>query len=229
MNRKDFEKYLQDNKINCDAESFYAYMSLLQEWNEKINLTALTSEEDVLEKHFVDSLIIHKYLGTSKTVCDVGTGAGFPGVVLAMINKDIKVTLVEPIKKRCVFLNELITELKLNNVEVVNKRAEDFASTNRESYDFVCARAVANLQILSELCLPLVKVDGIFLAMKGGNASQEIEDSQKAIDLLGGKIEFINEDKLPNQDLRNNILIRKIKKTPSKYPRVFAKIKKNPL
>ena len=146
-----------------------------------------------------------------------------------MINKDIKVTLVEPIKKRCVFLNELITELKLNNVEVVNKRAEDFASTNRESYDFVCARAVANLQILSELCLPLVKVDGIFLAMKGGNASQEIEDSQKAIDLLGGKIEFINEDKLPNQDLRNNILIRKIKKTPSKYPRVFAKIKKNPL
>lgn len=143
------------------------YADLLKEWNEKMNLTAIVEKEEVIEKHFFDSLLLLNYVDKCETLADIGTGAGFPGMVIAIAKPEIKVTLIEPTGKRCTFLETIKKELSLDNVEIINQRAEECVSIYREMYDVVTARAVANLQILAELCIPFVKINGKFISMKG--------------------------------------------------------------
>lgn len=216
---------------DVQAKQFYTYMNLLIEWNKKINLTAITEENEIVTKHFVDSLIISKYLQESKNVMDIGTGAGFPGVPLKIINNDINMELLDSLNKRIIFLNEVIIQLELRNINAIHSRAEDLARINkyREKYDVVVSRAVARLNILLEYMIPFVKVGGICICMKGSNID-ELEEAKKAINILGGKIEKIEEISLPDTDIkRNNIIIKKIKNTPDEYPRKAGIPTKNPI
>lgn len=217
---------LDDNKI----EKFYNYMNLLLEWNEKINLTAITEPNEVILKHFVDSATILKYIENDMKVVDVGTGAGFPGIPLNIINNKAKYTLVDSLNKRINFLNDVIDKIELKNIKAEHSRIEDFAKNNKESYDIATSRAVASLNILLEYLLPLVKVGGICICMKGSNIKEEIENSTKALEILGGKIEKIEEITLPDSDIvRNIIIIRKVKNTPNKYPRKAGIPSKEPI
>ena len=217
-------------KISEDiTEKLKKYHELLSSWNEKINLTAITDEEEVIEKHYFDCIRPLEKLKNDGKVIDVGSGAGFPGLVFKIIRPNYEMTLLEPNNKRVTFLKEVIRELDLKDIEVVNQRSEDFAKENRENYDFVCARAVANLNILSELCLPLVKENGIFLAMKGSKANEELIEAKEAISKLGAKLETKQEYELPSGGLRTNLFFKKINKTPDKYPRAYSQIKKKPL
>lgn len=203
------------------------YYNLLKEWNQKINLTKIIKKEDVYLKHFYDSLTltnIYKF-EQCQNLCDVGTGAGFPGIVLKIIFPHLKVTLIESIKKKIFFLTDLIKKLKLNDVEIINKRVEEYGKNNREKYDLVVVRALANFNIICELCLPLVKEKGYFIAMK----SQE-KIKKDIPNKLGGKIIEIKELFLPyEKSLRKLIKIKKIIKTNKKYPRPFSQIKNKPL
>lgn len=211
---------------------FYEYMNLLLEWNEKINLTAITEPEEIILKHFIDSLTINKYIEKNKTLADVGTGAGFPGIPLKIYRPDLNVTLVDSLNKRINFLNEVISDLDLKNINTVHSRIEDFGKDKkyRESFDYVTARAVANLTTLSEYLIPISKVNGKCICMKGNDVKEEIKDSEKAINLLGGKIDKVDYFELPNSDIsRNVIIIDKIKNTPSKYPRKAGMPSKEPL
>ena len=205
-------------------QQFRTYTSLLQEWNEKINLTSLNETSEIYEKHFYDSLLIKRLVYFEGEMCDVGSGAGFPGIPCKIVFPELALTIVEPIKKRCKFLEILCKELQIN-VNIVNGRAEEIT----KEYDIVTARAVANLRILAELCIPLVKKDGYFIAMKGSQGLIEKREAQKATTFLG--CEQINEDaiKLPDEATRINLLYKKVRNTPVGYPRMYAKIKKNPL
>lgn len=205
------------------------YRRHLQTVNQVMNLTALTSDEDIEQKHFYDALLITRYVGSANTILDVGSGAGFPGMVLAIVFPDKKVTLLEPIGKRCRFLNEVTALLNLEHVTVVNARSEDYVKTDRERYDFVCARAVASLAVLAELCLPLVRVGGVFLAMKGSQGEQEAVEASHAIRVLGGSEPLLHHDELSDGSIRLNLEIAKIKPSGEHYPRPYGKIKKNPL
>lgn len=216
---------LKDEQIN----KFDRYKEILQAKNKVMNLTALTSDEDIMFKHFFDSLLILKYTQQANTCCDVGSGAGFPGLVLAIANPNLEVTLVEPTAKRVNFLNEVINQLQLKNVITVNQRAEDFVKEYRESFDVVTARAVANLAVLSELCLPLVRLGGLFLPMKGAMGETEYDGASRAIRECGGGPAILHRDYLPDQSVRYNLEITKIAPTPLKYPRPYGKIKKDPL
>lgn len=207
------------------------YYNLLITWNEKINLTAITEKEEVYLKHFYDSLTLIKAYDLNKEikVCDVGTGAGFPGIVLKIVFDNIDITLVDALNKRVIFLNDVIDKLQLENIKVVHSRAEDFAKNNREKFDIVTSRAVARLNILDELCIPIVKENGYFIPMKA-NIDGEIEEAEIGIKKLGASKEEIISFYLPKEDsIRNLIKIKKIKETDKKYPRNFDKIKKNPL
>lgn len=211
---------------------FYEYMNLLLEWNEKINLTAITEPKEVILKHFIDSLTINKYIENNKSIADVGTGAGFPGIPLKIYRPDLNVTLVDSLNKRINFLNEVIAKLDLKDISTVHSRIEDFGKDKnyREKVDYVTARAVANLTTLSEYLLPIAKVSGKCICMKGNDVKEEIADSENAIDLLGGKIQKVDSFELPNSDIsRNVIIINKIKNTPSKYPRKAGIPAKEPL
>lgn len=213
-------------------QQFEDYMRLLLEWNEKINLTAITEEDDIILKHFVDSLTISKYIDNGKSVVDVGTGAGFPGVPIKIVRKDLKVTLVDSLNKRIKFLDDVIEKLKLQEVQTLHFRAEEFGQNKkyRESFDIATSRAVANLSTLVEYLLPLVKVGGICICMKGSEIKEELENSKKAIEILGGKIDDQIEFILPESDIKRNIIIiKKIKTTPSKYPRKAGTPAKEPL
>lgn len=213
-------------------EQFYEYMNLLLEWNEKINLTAIVKQEDVILKHFIDSLTINKYIEKNKTIADVGTGAGFPGIPLKIYRPDLKVVLVDSLNKRIIFLNDVIAKLDLKDISTVHSRIEDFGKDKkyRESFDYVTARAVANLTTLSEYLIPISKVNGMCICMKGNEVEGEIRDSEKAINLLGGKIEKVDSFNLPGSDIyRNVIIIDKIKNTPNKYPRKAGVPSKEPL
>lgn len=217
---------LEDIKI----EKFYNYMNLLLEWNEKINLTAITEPNEVILKHFIDSATIIKYIENNMSIVDVGTGAGFPGIPLNIIKNNAKYTLVDSLNKRINFLNEVIEKLGLQNINTVHSRIEDFAKNNKEKFDVATSRAVASLNVLLEYLLPLVKVGGICICMKGSNAKEEIENASKALEILGGKIEKIEEIILPNSDIvRNIIIVRKIKSTPNKYPRKAGMATKEPI
>ena len=237
MNLDEFSKELKEklNDINIELNDnqiklFYNYMNLLLEWNEKINLTAITDKKDIILKHFVDSLTINKYLKGYNNIVDVGTGAGFPGIPLNIINSDIVYTLVDSLNKRINYLNIVIDNLNLKNIKTCHSRVEDFAKDNREKYDIATSRAVAPLNILVEYLLPLIKEKGICICMKGSNVKEEIDDAKKAIEILGGRIEKVEEIILPNSDIKRNIIIiRKIKETPIKYPRKAGIAAKEPI
>ena len=220
-------------ELSDEASSrFDLYYKRLIAVNEVMNLTAITEEQEVYNKHFLDSLTIVKALDLNKefTLCDVGSGAGFPSIPLSIISDNAKVTIIDALNKRIKFLNDLILELGLKNVIALHERAEDFAKTKREFFDVTTARAVARLNILSELCLPLTKVGGYFIAMKGQGGNEEIKEASKGIEILGGHVEKVISLELPdNAGARDIIIIKKIKETPKKYPRAFAKIKERPL
>ena len=208
-------------------EKLNQFYELLISWNQKMNLTRITEKEDVYLKHFYDSLTLSKVIDLNQdlTLCDVGSGAGFPGIVLKICFPNLKITLLDSLQKRVNYLNEIIKELDLKNIEAIHTRAEDYAKQNREKFDIVTARAVANLKILSELCIPMVKVNGLFIAMKA-NIEEEIENSTEILKKLDSKIEKIETFYLPIENsIRNIILIQKQKQTNNLYPRRIEKMK----
>lgn len=208
------------------------YKQLVLEWNEKINLTAITEDNEVDVKHFLDSLSLFKtkYLEGEKSLIDIGTGAGFPGIVLKIYNEDLKITLLDSLNKRIKFLQLVVDELNLENIEAVHARAEELGRSEnyREKYDIVTSRAVANLSTLLEYDMPFVKVGGYFIAMKGPEYKVELQETS-AIEILGGKLEEVVEIALPDNITHYLIVIKKIKNTPAKYPRAGGKPKNNPL
>lgn len=211
---------------------FLLYEKILIEENIKYNLTSITNSNDIYIKHFYDSLLIKKICCLNKNVSliDIGSGAGFPGIPLKICFPNLSITLLEPNGKRSLFLQKVINTLHLNKIEVVNLRAEEYVKTSREKYDYATARAVAKLNILSELSLPFVKINGHFIAMKGLNIEEELNEANNSIEILGGKIIAQSNFELPqNLGQRQLIKIEKVKKTPQEYPRIFSKIKKNPL
>ena len=238
MDKTEFSKELIKlaSKINIDISQeesgkFYTYMNLLIEWNEKINLTAITEPNEIITKHFIDSLIINRYIKGYTSIIDVGTGAGFPGIPLKIINTDIKMVLLDSLNKRLKFINEVIKENKLENIETIHARVEESGRNllYREKFDVAVSRAVANMNILAEYLLPLVKMNGICIFMKGSNI-EELEHSKNAIKILGGEIEKIEEINLPNSDIKRNIIIvKKVKNTPKLYPRKSGIPTKKPL
>ncbi|WP_066889307.1 16S rRNA (guanine(527)-N(7))-methyltransferase RsmG [Clostridium nigeriense] len=213
---------------------FITYMKLLQEWNEKINLTAITEDEEVIKKHFIDCIkaFKSKAVRNAKTVIDVGTGAGFPGLPIAIMNPDISVTLLDSLNKRINFLNTVVAQLELKNVTTIHSRAEDGARKPelRESFDVATSRAVANMAVLSEFCLPYVRVNGYFVALKGPAIEEELKEGQKAINTLGGSLENIIEVNIEESDLKHNIVeIKKVNKCPKTYPRKAGTVNKKPI
>ena len=207
------------------------YGELLVEKNKVMNLTAITEPHDVATLHFLDSVAMLTLADLKgKKMADIGTGAGFPGMPLRIVEPSLRLTLLDSLNKRIDFLKEVCADLGLNDVECIHGRAEEFAANHREDYDIVTSRAVANLQMLSELCLPLVKVGGYFLSMKAVDSEEEVNAAKNAIKTLGGQIEKVVDYAIPGTDVQHRLIfIKKIKETPKKYPRAFAKIKKNPL
>lgn len=226
------QNYIKDYKITLTKnqyEQFQKYFELLAEWNEKMNLTAITDESGVALKHFADSLSLLNFVDIpqNSSLADVGTGAGFPGVVLKIARPDIKLTLIDSLNKRLVFLGEVCAQLGIE-AELIHSRAEDGARDEklRESFDFAVSRAVARMNVLSEYCLPYVKVGGAFCAMKGAQANEEFKESLNAINTLGGKLENKYFFELPeNGGERAIAVVRKVRNTPQKYPRQSGKIK----
>lgn len=229
----DLEKlniHLNDEQIN----QFLVYYEMLVERNKFVNLTAITEFDDVMKKHFVDSVsLIQAYdVNKSISIIDVGTGAGFPGLALKIAFPELKVTLLDSLNKRIAFLDDVICKLNLSGVETVHGRAEDYAKPGklRENFDLCVSRAVANLSTLSEYCLPFVKVGGYFISYKSERISEEIKSAEKAISILGGQVNKQIEFKLPDSDIyRNLFVIQKIKATPCKFPRKAGLPSKEPL
>ena len=234
MNKTEFLEYLK--KINItpnkkQLEQLDHFYHLLIEWNKKINLTRITEEKEVYLKHYYDCLTINRVIDLKKikSLCDVGTGAGFPGIVIKILFPHIKITLIDSLKKRIDYLNVIIKELELENIVAIHTRAEDYAINYRETYDVAVSRAVANMSTLVEYLIPFVKVNGIVICMKGPNFEEELKSAKKAIQVLGGKIEKI-ENLYINEELeRNIIIIRKVKATPKQYPRNQSKPLKDPI
>lgn len=232
-----FEKDLAELGIELtdrQIEKFLLYYEMLVEWNGFMNLTAITEYDEVMKKHFIDSLsLIKAYdLSQEKKVIDIGTGAGFPGLVLKIAFPQLEITLLDSLNKRIQFLDAVIQNLSLTGVETVHGRAEDFAKPEklRECFDLAVSRAVSNLSILSEYCLPFVKQGGYFISYKSEKISEETEAAKNAITLLGGKIQKQVDFTLPNSDIyRNFLLIEKVSATPKKYPRKAGLPSKEPL
>lgn len=213
---------------------FIKYKEMIKEWNEKINLTAITEDNDIIQKHFIDCIEAFKfqYLKEAKTLIDVGTGGGFPGIPIKILNDNINVVLLDSLNKRINFLNEVISELELKDIKTIHGRAEDFAKDKdyRESFDIATSRAVANMTVLSEFCIPYVKVGGYFLALKGPAIEDELKEAKNAIGTLGGKIQEIIEVEIENSDIKHNlVIIKKIKATDIKYPRKAGMVTKKPI
>lgn len=215
-------------------EKFMIYMKLLQEWNEKINLTAIVEDEEIVKKHFIDSIKAFKRdeFKEANNLIDVGTGAGFPGIPIAIMKDSINVTLLDSLNKRVNFLNTVVNNIGISNVTTIHSRAEDGArnSNLREKFDIATSRAVANMSVLSEFCLPYVKVGGNFIALKGPSVEKEIYDSMNAIKILGGKLLEVCEVNIEETELKHNlVVVRKIKECSKSYPRKAGLITKNPL
>ncbi len=239
MLKEEFSEKIKEymNKINIEIsdkqiEKFFDYMNLLLEWNEKINLTAITEPEDIILKHFVDCATILKYIKDEDKIIDIGTGAGFPGIPLKILNEKLDITLMDSLNKRINFLNEIINKLDLKNIVAIHARAEELARNKeyREKFDIATSRAVANLSTLSEYMLPFVKKDGMVISMKGSNIEEEVKNAKKAIKILGGEIEKIDNFNLANtNNIRNIITIKKVVKTPKEFPRKAGKPSKEPI
>ena len=226
------EKYFNFHFSVEQLEQFFAYMNLLIEWNEKMNLTAIVEPNEIILKHFIDSITILKEIDNNSKIIDVGTGAGFPGVPLSIMNPTLKITLADSLNKRLIFLQEVVNQLGLKNIKIIHARAEELGKNKkyRENFDAATSRAVANLSTLSEYLIPLVKVGGKIISMKAGGAQEEIEAAKKAIKILGGEIEGIEEFKLPQTEIeRTIILIKKEEHTPNKYPRKAGVPSKEPI
>lgn len=241
-NRKEYDTSKFENDLNNlgisltehQIDNFLIYYEMLTEWNQVMNLTAITEYEDVMKKHFVDSMSLIKAYDVSKkvSVIDVGTGAGFPGLVLKIAFPEMQVTLLDSLNKRINFLDAVIDKLGLFGVETIHGRAEDYAKPGklREKFDLCVSRAVANLSTLSEYCLPFVKLNGIFISYKSEKVYEEAETAGKAISILGGKMKEQIEFQLPDSDIyRNLVVIEKKKTTPAKFPRKAGLPAKEPL
>jgi len=229
---KEFNIDLSEKQLH----QFLEYYELLVEWNSFMNLTAITEFDEVLKKHFTDSVSLIRAIPDIKKisyeVIDVGTGAGFPGIPLKIVFPDLKITLLDSLNKRVQFLNEVINKLELQGIEAIHGRAEDFAKPGklREKYDLCVSRAVANLSTLSEYCLPFVKVGGYFVSYKSEKITEEYENAKEAIKVLGGKYEKQVEFTLPDSDIyRNLFMIKKEKNTPGKFPRKAGMPSKEPI
>lgn len=215
-------------------EQFVRYYELLMEWNQVMNLTAITEFEEVLVKHFVDSLAVSGVMNVDNItrVIDIGTGAGFPGIPLKIVYPHLEITLLDSLKKRIGFLNEIVDNLGLKMVETIHGRAEEYAKQKeyRETYDLCVSRAVANLSTLSEYCLPYVKVQGYFVPYKSGKIQEELQESEKALKILGGHLEHVHKFQLGDAEMgRSLVMIKKEKSTPKKYPRKAGMPSKEPL
>ncbi len=210
---------------------FRRYYELLTEWNAVMNLTAISGEEDTARLHFLDCAALGELVEPGgKRVIDVGTGAGFPGMVLKILHPETELTLLDSLDKRVRFLSTVCGELGFADVQCLHARAEEAPPELRQSFDVACSRAVARLNLLAELCLPFVKLGGVFAAMKGRSVTEELREAEKGIRLLGGEVERVAEYAVPGAELRHNaVLIRKIADTPGKYPRKWAQMKKQPL
>lgn len=227
MTPEEFKQALAELGFNltpAQEQQFQLYFKLLVEWNEKINLTALTTEADVYEKHFYDSVVLGNYeeLDPKGSLCDVGSGAGFPSLPLKIIYPELKVIIVDSLNKRIKVLEDIVAQLGLEDVKLYHARAEEFGQNPefREQFDCVTARAVARLNILSELCVPLVKVGGKFIALKAKQGQQELVEAQKALKTLGAKYVEVFHFALPiSQETRELYIFEKVNKTPKKYPR----------
>ncbi len=232
MQKNELRDCLKSCGINITDEQLKqldTYADMLISYNEKINLTAITEKDQIYEKHFYDSLLLSFARTMEGCLVDVGTGAGFPGVVLKIVYPDLKVILLEPLNKRCIFLNELIKTLGLKDIEVINSRGEDYALSHREEYDMVTARAVTNLNALIEIAGAMVKVGGIFFALRGLNGNKEIIDAEKAYTKMGFVLKEKREFTLSDGSLRIIADLEKIKETPLKFPRNYSMIKRKPL
>ncbi len=225
------------NKIDLilndkQAEQFLRYYELLIQKNKVMNLTSITEFDDVVLKHFLDSLMICKIQKLEGSLIDVGTGAGFPGIPLKIMYPDLKVVLLDSLNKRVQFLNEVIRELGLENIKAIHGRAEDLAKQKiyREQFDYCVSRAVANLSSLAEYCIPFVKIGGYFIPYKSGKIQEELDGGKKAINILGGTVEIVKEFELPQTDIFRCLLyIRKIENSPQKYPRKAGMPTKEPI
>ena len=220
-----FDNFLWDY---LKKDSYKIYYQFLIEKNKVMNLTNITEEKDVYEKHFYDSVILQKAIDIkNKSLLDVGSGAGFPSLPLKLYDDSLKVTIVDSLNKRILFLKELVEKLDLKNIELIHSRAEDLEA--KEAYDIVTARAVARLNILLEMTLPFVKLNGYFVAFKSINYEDELKEANNAIDILGGRIEKIVVYEINKELSHVLIIIKKVKRTDKIYPRSFGKIKNNPL
>ena len=223
-----FEKKLNNNGISLDVRNykkFYIYMKEILKWNKKINLTAITNEEEFLVKHFIDSLTVEHLIASGRTLIDIGTGAGFPGIPLKIANPDQKITLIDSINKKLNVIRDISKKIELNDLEIIHSRAEELAIKKeyREKFDYATTRAVSKLNVIAEYMLPFLKIGGKAICMKGPNISEELENAKKTIDVLGGKIEKLEKIFIDNEYERNIVVISKEKVTPKKYPRSNGK------
>lgn len=217
-----------------EEEKFGLYKELLKEWNEKINITAIVDDAEIVSKHFLDSLSIFTldYFNGRKKLIDIGTGGGFPGLPMKILRDDLDITLLDSLNKRIMFLNEVIDKLKLRDIRALHGRAEELSRKEefREKFDLAVSRAVAPLNTLSEYSLPFIKVGGYFISMKGPDVADEVNEARRAIQILGGKIVDTKLITLPSTDIVHSlIIIEKIRQTPTKYPRAGGKPRKAPL
>lgn len=229
---KDKASYISINLSESQLEKFYKYKSMLIEWNEKINLTTIIEDREIIDKHFIDSITINKYIEKGKKIIDIGTGAGFPGIPIQIINEYNDMTLFDSLQKRLNVLDDIIEKTNLKNIHTLHGRAEETFKNKkyREKYDIAISRAVARLNVLVEYMLPAVRIGGYCICMKSSEVEEEIKNAQKAIQLLGGKIENIEEIELPETEIKRKIIIiRKIKTTPMQYPRKPGTPGKSPI
>ncbi|MBO5398274.1 MAG: 16S rRNA (guanine(527)-N(7))-methyltransferase RsmG [Clostridia bacterium] len=238
MDLKEFERLFieecERNNINIesvDIEKFYNYMLGIIDWNDKINVTAITDKKEFLVKHFIDSLTISRFVEDGKRLIDIGTGAGFPGIPLKIAYPNMQVTLIDSVNKKLNVIREVSNNIKLDKLEIIHSRAEDLANNPkyREQYDYVTTRAVSNLSTISEYMIPFLKIGGKAICMKGPNYEEELKEAEKAINILGGKIERIENLLISGEIERNIIIISKIKSTPNKYPRGQGKPLREPI
>ena len=237
MEKEEFINFFNEEceKINIKVnekqqDMFYNYMIGSLEWNEKVNITAIREEKDFIIKHYIDSLTINKLLKDADRVIDIGTGGGFPGVPIKIMNENIEVTLIDSINKKLNVIRDLTSKIKLKKLDIIHTRAEYLAQDKkyREMFDVATTRAVSNFTTIMEYMMPFVKVGGNAICMKGPNYKEELEEAQKAIEILGGKVEYIETINIGDEE-RNIIIVKKVKSTPNKYPRGQGKPLKEPI